>query len=72
MDAAGLLPIFAAFLFLVPLLWPRGDEGTTTSVAIFYIFGVWLGMSVLTALVSVRLGGGPADPAGASEEGPLE
>jgi hypothetical protein len=55
MDAAGLLPFVVVFLFSIPLLWSRGDEGPAVSVVIFYIFGVWLVMAIVTAIVSIRL-----------------
>lgn len=55
MDAAGLLPFVVVFLFCIPLLWPRGDDGPAVSVVIFYIFGIWLVMAIVTAIVSMRL-----------------
>ncbi|MGB0438738.1 MAG: hypothetical protein ACPGFC_01370 [Paracoccaceae bacterium] len=54
-DAVGLMPFVGTFLFMVPLLWPHGPEAFSTSWAIFYIFGVWLGMAVLTGVVSSQL-----------------
>lgn len=56
MDAARLLPLLAAVLWVVPLLWPKGaQEGTATSTAILYLFGTWLGLAVLAFLISRRL-----------------
>lgn len=51
MDAVRLLPVLALAFWLVPLLWPVPDQASdpavTTSHALRYIFGVWLGMIVL-------------------------
>jgi len=42
-DAQRLLPVLGMVLWMVPLLWPSGDESghVTMSTAIFYVFGVW-------------------------------
>lgn len=56
-DAARLLPLAGALLWLVPLLWPQ-DGGpdvaqqipaVPTSSAIIYIFGIWI-ILVLSAM----------------------
>jgi hypothetical protein len=56
-DAARLLPLAGALLWLVPLLWPQGggvDGGAQisavpTSSAMIYIFGIWI-ILVLSAM----------------------
>ncbi|MBE1284091.1 MAG: hypothetical protein GJ676_12345 [Rhodobacteraceae bacterium] len=53
MDAAKLLPIFGAVLFLIPLLWLiSGSEAgpVPTSRAITYIFVVWALLIAVNAL----------------------
>ncbi|MGM0660468.1 MAG: hypothetical protein ACQEUH_04750, partial [Pseudomonadota bacterium] len=54
-DAARLLPIAAGVLMVIPLLWqgPEGDPGTAT--VMFYIFGLWVVLVGLSALVSRHL-----------------
>lgn len=55
MDAARLLPILGALLFLVPLLWPQpdlGNEGTRSSLAFVYIFGIWAVLIGFSAAIS--------------------
>lgn len=52
-DMIRMLPLIGALLWAVPLLWPSGDESATpTSVAIIYLFAVWLGMVVLGAILA--------------------
>lgn len=44
-DAARFLPIVGMVLFMVPLLWPRGDgAGVGMSSALTYIFLCWAGL----------------------------
>ena len=58
-DAARLLPVLGAVLFMIPLLWPDGqagaDAGTSmrTSQAIVYIFGIWAALIVISGLVGL-------------------
>lgn len=40
-----MVPVLGTVLFLVPLLWPKGDM--STSGAMIFLFAVWLGLSVL-------------------------
>ncbi len=57
-DAARLIPVFGAFLFLVPpLLLPPGRSGATSSVLI-YLFGLWVLFIVLAALIARHLKSG--------------
>ncbi|MFU8882542.1 MAG: hypothetical protein ACNA7Q_09265 [Rhodobacterales bacterium] len=59
MDAARLLPVVGALLWLVPLLWPQSGAdpaaraGVSTSSAILYIFGVWTFVVLAALLVSL-------------------
>ncbi|MFV2001531.1 MAG: hypothetical protein ACC619_00955 [Paracoccaceae bacterium] len=57
MDAARLLPIVGAFLFLLPLLWAGG----MTSSGIIYIFGIWIVLIGIAGLLSRPLSKPPAD-----------
>lgn len=65
MDAARLLPLLGALLWLVPLLWPQGGaevaeqdvEAVSTSVAILYIFGVWILLALAAVFLSLTLDG---------------
>jgi len=54
-DAARLLPLAAGVLMILPLLWrgPGGDPGTAT--VMIYIFGLWVVLVALTALISRHL-----------------
>ncbi len=55
MDAARMLPVVGALLFLVPLLWPRpgGEEApVVTSVSFIYVFGLWAVLILMSALLS--------------------
>jgi hypothetical protein len=55
-DAARLLPFLGALLFAVPMLWPQGEDGAIlSSNAIFYIFGVWVLLVVVTLVLSLFL-----------------
>ncbi len=54
-DAARLIPVFGAFLLIVPpLLLPAGQSGATSSVVI-YLFGLWTILIVLAALIARHL-----------------
>jgi VIT1/CCC1 family predicted Fe2+/Mn2+ transporter len=54
-DAARLIPVFGAFLLIVPpLLLPAGQSGSTSSVVI-YLFGLWTLLIVLAALIARHL-----------------
>ncbi len=60
MDAARLLPVLGALLWLVPLLWPQRDAAgevaaVSTSSAILYIFGVWVVLALIALLLSLLL-----------------
>ena len=62
MDAARLLPLLGALLWMVPLLWPRSqpDQGhdaaaVSTSSAILYMFAVWIFLALAALFLSVML-----------------
>ena len=54
-DAARLLPVFGVALFSIPLLWAGADEGTSTTSAMLYIFGVWAVLAATSAAISRHL-----------------
>lgn len=54
-DAARMLPLLGAFLFCVPLLWQGGETATSTTGAMFYLFGVWVLLVVLSGVISRHL-----------------
>ena len=53
-DAARLLPVVGLFAWTVPLFWPTGPAGPTTSGALTYIFGVWVALVCAGALLARR------------------
>ena len=47
-DAASLLPVVAAVLMILPLMWPRGTpEQSLTSSGMIYLFGLWFVLIIL-------------------------
>jgi len=52
-DAAKLVPALGAVLLIIPLAWQSdaADE-TSNASALVYIFGVWVVLIVLTAVLS--------------------
>jgi len=64
-DGARLLPVFGAALLLVPLLWQSGDPvagaadtvpaGQRSAWVMTYLFLVWLGLVVLSGILSRHL-----------------
>ncbi|MCP3971616.1 MAG: hypothetical protein GY717_15125 [Rhodobacteraceae bacterium] len=65
MDAARLLPILGALLFLVPIFWTGNAEApATTARGVIYVFAIWAGLIVVSARLSRWLtpkGGEDAD-----------
>ncbi|QDC11633.1 hypothetical protein FHY55_14585 [Oceanicola sp. D3] len=55
MDAARLLPVVGLMLVLFPLLWIGQGAGPQTRVGVLYLFGVWVLLIVVAALVAARL-----------------
>lgn len=52
-DGARILPVFAAIMMALPLMWPRGDEGQSlTSSGMLYLFGLWFVLVVLAFAIS--------------------
>ncbi|WP_044043316.1 hypothetical protein [Octadecabacter antarcticus] len=52
-DAARWLPILAAVLMLLPLMWPRDTpDQSLTSSGIIYLFGLWVFLVALAFLLS--------------------
>jgi len=46
MDLISMLPFFGTFLFFIPLIWVANAElGPRISVAMIYLFGVWIFLS---------------------------
>ena len=54
-DAARMLPVLGVVLFLLPLLWERGEDGARNARALIYIFGVWTLLAVLAFWLSRHL-----------------
>ena len=55
-DAARILPLFGLVLLAVPMLWSTEDgTGTTTTLVIKYVFGVWIVLVILGAALSSHL-----------------
>jgi len=48
-DAARLVPVIGAALWLVPLLW---HDGARSSTALLYVFGVWALLIAATLILS--------------------
>ena len=74
-DGLKLLPFLGAWLFLLPIFWPGAGEETSRSmsVALYYVFGVWFALILLTALLvrSIRRSG-PRDATDAQGEAGAE
>jgi hypothetical protein len=61
LDAVKLLVVLGACLWMIPVLWPEPDiEGTepvALSDALFYIFGVWIFLTAVSAFLATRMRG---------------
>ncbi len=57
LDAARLLPVLGAALFLVPILWGSPDPAPRVSnaAALLYVFAVWAGLILAAFLLSRAL-----------------
>jgi hypothetical protein len=63
-DAARLVPLFGAFLILLPILWsPATSTGSDTGPDGIYLFAVWAGLISVAFLLSRHLGRDDAGPA---------
>jgi hypothetical protein len=68
-DAARLLPVVGAFLFLLPILWAPGvTERRDTAPDGIYLFAIWAVLIVIAAALSRRLGDESDVPPPAREE----
>jgi len=65
MGAIKLTPVLGAWLFLLPILWPKGDSagGNTMSSALIYIFVAWCVLIVGNAILVARVGPDPSEDA---------
>lgn len=55
-DAARLLPLLGAVLFVLPLLWQGGSgDGERTAWVMAYLFCVWAGLAGLAGVLSRHL-----------------
>ncbi|MDJ0827726.1 MAG: hypothetical protein QNJ16_19735 [Rhodobacter sp.] len=55
-DAARMLPLVGALLFLVPLLWAGGDDSAArTAAGGVFIFAVWGALIVIAGALSRHL-----------------
>ncbi|MEM9576593.1 MAG: hypothetical protein AAF999_06235 [Pseudomonadota bacterium] len=63
-DAMRLVAVLGVLLWLIPIIWPNGQDGTTDampmSAALYYIFGVWLVLIGLAAVLTSMLGASAA------------
>lgn len=69
-DGARMMPIFAAVLMLLPLMWPRETAGQSlTTSGMYYLFGLWV-VLVAVALILSRIlrFDGPEDKAAKGQE----
>ena len=56
-EFARILPLFGALLVFLPLIWPKGAGGVTTSGAGIYLFAVWCVMILGAALLALWMRG---------------
>ncbi len=64
MDAARFLPVLGLFLFILPALAVGGDEPLGTAGGLVLVFAIWGILIVVSALLSLRLGGEDGDDEG--------
>jgi hypothetical protein len=70
-DAARLLPLVGAFLFLVPVFWqPAATPVPDTAPGGLYIFAVWALLILAAGLIALRLGPDEAPPGDEDGGGP--
>lgn len=59
-DGARLLPVIAAWLFMLPLLWPaqgvHAEDPRALSDALVYVFAVWLVLTLISGLFVFLIG----------------
>ena len=62
-DAARILPVAGAFLFLLPILWaPAGGAPHGTTDDWLYLFGTWAMLILAAGLIAPRLMRGEDPP----------
>lgn len=60
-DGAKLIPFVGIILLAIPLSWSGGEGGEKIgSSALLYVFGVWVLLIILTALLSSRMRSDPS------------
>ncbi len=73
-DGLKLLPFLGAWLFLLPVFWTGAGAEAPQSMsrALYYIFGVWLGLIVACAIlvIAVRKLGSRAEALAADTDDP--
>lgn len=67
-DAARMLPLLGAVLWLLPLLFGMDGQSPKTSEAMLYVFGVWVVMALAALGLSLRLDTEP----GPGDEAPMD
>jgi len=61
-DAARVLPVFGVILWTIPVLWAENERAPTSNAdAMFYIFGAWVALIALSALITRALRETPED-----------
>lgn len=52
-DAVRMLPFLGVLLWMVPLMWPLSEngEGVSTSMALLYLFAVWVFLAFVARLL---------------------
>lgn len=65
MDAVKLVVVLGTGLWMMPVIWPvpeaEGAPSVSMSNALYYVFGVWLILIVISFLLSSRLRGPGTD-----------
>lgn len=55
-DAARLLPLLGVVLWAIPLLWrSHSADDPFNATALLYVFGVWVVLIILSALIAAKL-----------------
>ncbi len=61
-DGAKLVPFLGIILLAIPLAWSSDEVGDKVGASgVLYIFGVWVVLIILTAILSSRLREEPTD-----------
>lgn len=51
-DAAKAVPFLGLALFMIPLAWSGTEEGGVGTGKLVYVFCIWIGLIVVTALIA--------------------